>query len=194
MADFTDIPSQGPLAPGKSKTYTFRLTQHGTTWYHSHLSAQYGDGLLGAIVINGPTTFNYDVDLGSYTVTDWFYQSAFVESIAASNNLQQPVGPAQAPPAGDNILINGTNKNANGGGAYGKVSIVKGKNYLLRLINTSMDAMIKVSLDGHRFTVVASDLVPITPYTTDWVLLGVGILDAVSFFSRHLLNLCRSTL
>ncbi|MCJ1426817.1 hypothetical protein MMC29_004720 [Sticta canariensis] len=172
--DGVDGITECPLAPGKSKTYTFRLTQHGTTWYHSHLSAQYGDGLLGALVINGPTTSDYDVDLGSYTVTDWFYQSAFVESIAALNNLQQPVGPAQAPPVGDNILINGTNKNANGGGAYGKVSIVKGKKYLLRLINTSMDAMIRVSLDGHRFTVVASDLVPITPYTTDWVLLGIG--------------------
>lgn len=192
MADFTDIRAQGPLAPGKSKTYTFRLTQHGTTWYHSHLSAQYGDGLLGALVINGPTTANYDVDLGSYTVTDWFYQSAFVESIIANNNLNSI--PPAGPPAGDNILINGTNKNADGGGAYGKVSIVKGKKYLLRLINTSMDAMIRVSLDGHRFTVVASDLVPITPYTTDWVLLGIGILGTVFFFSRHLLNLCRSTL
>lgn len=190
MADFTDNRAQGPLAPGKSKTYTFKLTQHGTTWYHSHLSAQYGDGLLGALVINGPTTAPYDVDLGSYTVTDWFYESAFVESITAINNLQI----RSAPPPGDNILVNGTNKNKDGGGAYDKVSIVKGKKYLLRLINTSMDAMIKVSLDGHPFQVVASDLVPITPYTTDWVLLGIGMFDAVFLFSRHLLNLCRSTL
>ena len=105
MADFTDNRAQGPLAPGKSKTYTFKLTQHGTTWYHSHLSAQYGDGLLGALVINGPTTAPYDVDLGSYTVTDWFYESAFVESITAINNLQI----RSAPPPGDNILVNGTN-------------------------------------------------------------------------------------
>lgn len=178
MPDFTDIRAQGPLAPSKSKTYTFRLTQHGTTWYHSHLSAQYGDGLLGALVINGPATSNYDVDLGSYTVTDWFYKSAFVESIQANANLQLGLGP----PAGNNILINGTNQNTNGGGTYDKVSIVKGKKYLLRLINTSMDAMIRVSLDGHPFTVVASDLVPIVPYTTDWVLLGIGIPDTFFLF------------
>lgn len=175
------------MAPGKSKTYTFKLTQHGTTWYHSHFSAQYGDGLLGALVINGPATSNYDIDLGSYTVTDWFYKSAFVESIVANANLQ--ANPGLPPPAGDNILVNGTNKNSNGGGAYGRVSIVKGKKYLLRLINTSMDAMIRVSLDGHRFTVVSSDLVPIIPYTTDWVLLGIGIPDAFDFRFKTLAEL-----
>lgn len=163
------------MAPGKSKTYTFKLTQHGTTWYHSHFSAQYGDGLLGALIINGPATSNYDIDLGTYTVSDWYYRSAFVESLIATSNLQIQRGP----PPGDNIVVNGTNKNANGGGAYGKVSLVKGKKYLLRLINTSMDAQIRVSLDGHRFTVVASDLVPIVPYTTDWVLLGIGMPNAL---------------
>ena len=28
----------------------------GTSWYHSHFSAQYGDGTWGAIVIKGPST------------------------------------------------------------------------------------------------------------------------------------------
>lgn len=141
------------------------------------MSAQYGDGILGALIINGPATSNYDVDLGSYTVSDWFYQSAFVESIQANTNLAN----RQAPPPGDNILVNGTNKNKSGGGAYNKVSIVKGKTYLLRLINTSMDAMIRVSLDGHPFTVVSSDLVPIVPYTSDWVFIGIGMLDVIVF-------------
>lgn len=173
----TDVGVEGPLAPGKSKTYTFNLTQHGTTWYHSHLSAQYGDGILGALVINGPATSNYDVDLGSYTVSDWFYQTAFVESDIAESNFQIPV----PPPRGDTILVNGTNKNENGGGSYDKVSIVKGKKYLLRLINTSMDAMIRVSLDGHSFTVVSADLVPIVPYSTDWLFIAIGRPDAFMF-------------
>lgn len=175
----TDVGVEGPLAPGKSKTYTFNLTQHGTTWYHSHLSAQYGDGILGALVINGPATSNYDIDLGSYTVTDWYYQTAFVESDIANINFNNPTPSGPLP--GDNILVNGTNKNASGGGAYGKVSIVKGKKYLLRLINTSMDAAIRVSLDGHPFTVVSADLVPIVPYPADWVLIGIGMPDAFVF-------------
>lgn len=29
-----------PLAPGDSKTYTWRATAYGTSWYHSHYSNQ----------------------------------------------------------------------------------------------------------------------------------------------------------
>lgn len=59
------------LAPGDTKTYTFRASQYGTTWYHSHFSSQYGDGVVGTIIIDGPATANYDIDLGSYTLQDW---------------------------------------------------------------------------------------------------------------------------
>lgn len=160
-----------PLAPGDSKTYTFQATQFGTTWYHSHFSAQYGDGAFGAIVINGPASANYDIDLGPYMVNDYYYETAWKVGIQAHNNLQS----GQAPPNADTILINGTNKNANGGGAYSKfTNLVKGKKYRLRLINTSADNNILVSLDNHPFTVITSDLVPIKPYATNWVLLAIG--------------------
>ena len=45
--DGTNGLTECPLAPGQSKTYTFQATQFGTTWYHSHFSSQYGDGVLG---------------------------------------------------------------------------------------------------------------------------------------------------
>lgn len=32
--------TQCPLAPGDSSTYTWKATQYGTTWYHSHFSMQ----------------------------------------------------------------------------------------------------------------------------------------------------------
>lgn len=35
------------------------------------------DGLLGAIKINGPTSMNYDVDLGPVLITDHFHKTAF---------------------------------------------------------------------------------------------------------------------
>ena len=161
----------GPLAPGKTKTYTFRCTQQGTTWYHSHYSSQYGMGVFGGLIINGPASANYDTDLGTYTVNDWYYQTAFQIQFETDADLQRGAGP---PPA-NTILINGTNKNANGGGSYGRVVIESGKRYLLRLINTSLDNQIRVSLDGHPFTVITSDLVPIHPYNTNWILLGIGM-------------------
>ena len=52
---FDGVPSvqQCPIAPGSSFTYTFQATVYGTSWYHSHYSAQYADGLAGPIVIHG---------------------------------------------------------------------------------------------------------------------------------------------
>lgn len=38
---------QCPIAPGKCLTYTFLADLYGSSWYHSHYSAQYNAGLLG---------------------------------------------------------------------------------------------------------------------------------------------------
>jgi Multicopper oxidase len=44
----------------------------------------------------------------------------------------------------------------------------------MRLINPSSDAFQKISIDGHQFTVLAYDFVPIQPYQTDLITLGIG--------------------
>jgi FtsP/CotA-like multicopper oxidase with cupredoxin domain len=170
IQDGTNGLTECPLAPGDSKTYTWQATQFGTSWYHSHFSTQYGDGVVGSIQINGPATSNYDIDLGAYPIQDWYYDTAYQLDNIATVNLQSGLGP---PPA-DNVLINGTNKNAASGGSYNLVTLKKGKKHRLRLINTSVDNNIRVSLDNHPFTVISSDFVPIHPYTTNWILLGIG--------------------
>ena len=55
---------QCPIAPDVSFTYKFRADLYGTSWYHSHYSAQYAGGLFGPMVIHGPKNVPYDVDLG----------------------------------------------------------------------------------------------------------------------------------
>lgn len=160
-----------PLAPGETKTYKFLATQHGTTWYHSHFSNQYGEGAFGSMVIEGPASANYDVDLGPLIVQDYYYETSWRVGVQSHNNLQN----RRPPPPGDTILLNGTNKNSAGGGAYfSPQKLVAKKKYRLRLINTSVDNNIRVSLDNHPFQVISSDLIPIKPYNTNWVLLAVG--------------------
>jgi FtsP/CotA-like multicopper oxidase with cupredoxin domain len=86
------------------------------------------------------------------------------------------------PPASQNNLINGkmnfpcanTTKTCTPNAGISKFFFKSGKKYLLRLINTSSDAMQKFSIDGHKFTVVSQDFVPIKPYSTDLITLGVG--------------------
>lgn len=84
--DGTNGITECPIAPGESKTYTFLCTQFGTSWYHSHFSAQYGDGIVGSIVIYGPATANYDVDLGALPITDWYYNTAYQGALYAEQN------------------------------------------------------------------------------------------------------------
>jgi FtsP/CotA-like multicopper oxidase with cupredoxin domain len=165
--DGTNGVTECPIPPGGSRTYTFLLTQFGSSWYHSHHSAQYGDGVLGPIVIAGPATSNYDIDLGAMPITDWYYQTAFQKSVLAAIP-----GP---PPVADNGLINGTMLNPSGsGGAYNKVTLTSGKKYRLRLINTSVDNHFRVSLDNHNLTVIQADFVPTQPYVAEWIFLGIG--------------------
>ncbi|KKZ61340.1 hypothetical protein EMCG_04059 [[Emmonsia] crescens] len=115
-----------------------------------------------AIVISGPASANYDIDLGTMPIQDWYYRTAWQNSLIG------------IPPVADNGLINGTMVNANGGGKYHENTIKKGKSYLLRLINTSVDNYFKVHLDNHLFTVISSDFVPIVPYKTDWLFIAIA--------------------
>ncbi|KAL9090642.1 MAG: hypothetical protein Q9159_001889 [Coniocarpon cinnabarinum] len=166
--DGTNGLTECPIAPGQSETYTWQATQYGTSWYHSHYSAQYGDGVSGPIVINGPATANYDIDSGAMPVTDWYYTPAFTVSRLYNTSLQA----GSAAPEADTILINGTN--GLNGGSYNVVNFQSGKVHRMRLINTGVDAQLRVSIDGHNMTVIAADFVPITPITADSVLLGNG--------------------
>lgn len=51
--------------------YRFRADSHGTSWYHSHYSAQYTAGVAGPIQIYGPSEQDYDIDLGPVMLSDW---------------------------------------------------------------------------------------------------------------------------
>ncbi len=48
------------------------------------------------------------------------------------------------------------------------------KRYLLRIINTSFETQFVFSIDNHNLTVVTADFVPIQPYSTHSILVGIG--------------------
>ncbi|KAL8968918.1 MAG: hypothetical protein Q9183_002246, partial [Haloplaca sp. 2 TL-2023] len=101
---------QCPIAPGKSLTYTFKADLFGTSWYHSHYSAQYAGGAFGG-----------------------------------------------TPNAG-----------------IAKFSFTSGKTHRLRLINAGSEGLIRFTIDNHNMLVFAQDFVPVVPYTTNVVTLGIG--------------------
>ncbi|KAF2084453.1 multicopper oxidase [Saccharata proteae CBS 121410] len=163
--------SDCPIPPGSSAVYKWKATQYGTSWYHSHHSAQYADGVLGPIVIDGPATAPYDVDLGPLVLTDIYNAS---EGGAFALNWQAQHSTTGAPPTPANILVNGDMVNATGGGEYLKTTVTKGQRYRMRIINSAVDTFFYFSIDGHTFDVITSDFVPIQPIEKEWIVLALG--------------------
>lgn len=54
------------------------------------------------------------------------------------------------------------------------MTFVSGTTYRIRLVNTAVDGHFEFSIDGHEFQVIATDFVPIVPYTTDSVSVSIG--------------------
>ncbi|KAK3368390.1 Cupredoxin [Podospora didyma] len=158
-----------PIPPGHSKQYDFHVTQYGTSWYHSHYSNQYGNGVVGSLIVNGPSSANWDIDLGPYMMNDYYWETA--DRLTLRAELVANGGP----PDSDNIMFRGKNVHPTGtGGSYDRITLTPGKKHLLRLINASVDNSLTVSLVGHNFTVIATDLVAVTPTVRNKLFLGVG--------------------
>lgn len=99
--DGVNAVSQCPIAPGDKFTYRFKTWQYGTSWYHSHYSLQYGDGMLGPLTIHGPATAPFDHPVDPILMTDWNHRSAFMDF---QGELEGNI------PKMDSILLNGNGK------------------------------------------------------------------------------------
>ncbi|KAH7631021.1 multicopper oxidase-domain-containing protein [Sordaria sp. MPI-SDFR-AT-0083] len=157
-----------PIAPGDTFTYRFRAMQYGSAWYHSHYSLQYGDGLLGPITIYGPSTANFEENeaFKPLLLTDWNHRSVFEDW-----PLMLESGEA---PSMTNILINGVGQFGSHTPDKYTLFLDEGKKHLLILINTAVDTTFVFSIDNHTLEVVEMDFVPIVPYNTTNLKIGIG--------------------
>ena len=177
---FDGVPSvqQCPIAPGKTMVYTFKADLYGTSWYHSHYSAQYAGGLAGPMIIYGPKNKAYDKDLGPVMLSDWYHDEYF-------SIVKKVVGvPPSPPPRSDNNLINGkmdydcskapAGVSCTPNAGISKFKFTTGKTHRLRLINPGSEGIQRFRIDNHTMTVIANDFVPVKPYDTKVVTLGIG--------------------
>jgi len=179
---YEGVPAVGmcPIAPGNSFQYMIRADLYGTSWYHSHYSAQYAGGALGPMIIHGPVQeeADYDLDVGPVILSDWYHSEYF-------KLVEQTMAPASEnlfPPQSNNVLINGKNNypcanttlDCTPNAGLSRFNFTSKRRHRLRLINTSAEAVMKFSIDGHNMTIFENDFVPIVPYTTNVVTLGVG--------------------
>lgn len=113
-------------------------------------------------------------------MTDWYHKSYndIVKAMLAPNGSPRVVS--------DNNLINGKmnfvcstkaagdNTPCVDNAGISKFRFKKGKTHRLRLINSGAEGVQRFTIDGHNLTVIANDFVPVKPYTTNIVTLGVG--------------------
>jgi FtsP/CotA-like multicopper oxidase with cupredoxin domain len=176
-SEYDGVPAitQCPIAPGDSFTYRWTATNYGTSWYHSHYAIQAWEGVVGTMVIHGPTSKSWDVDAGTIFLQDWSHKT--VDSMY--DDAQDAVG--GGPRTMDNGLINGKNTwgvqgthNQTGERFELPVKFEPGKTYLLRLINGAIQSTYKFFIDGHELEVIGMDFTNIVPYKTDIVNIQIG--------------------
>ncbi|KAI0550476.1 multicopper oxidase-domain-containing protein [Xylaria curta] len=172
------VPSihQCPIAPGETFVYKFRAEEYGTSWWHAHYSGQYMDGAFGPMIFHGPENFKYDIDLGPILLTDYTHIEYFSYLLAlyhippdflpVDNNLINGKMPFNCSLSHGTICVNDASRSV--------FKFATGKTHLLRLINAGNSGIQKFSIDNHDLLVVTNDFVPIRPYKTNVVTLGVG--------------------
>lgn len=102
---FDGVPylTQCPIPFGETFRYTFKASNEGTHFYHSHAGQQKADGAYGALIVRGLEENQnmklYDCDLPEHTmlVADWMHQNA---------NSYMP-GKVRRSSLSESILING---------------------------------------------------------------------------------------
>ncbi|ESZ98936.1 lcc1, laccase [Sclerotinia borealis F-4128] len=148
-AQYDGVPgvTQCPIAPGGTLTYKFHADNYGSSWYHSHFILQYGDGLFGPLVINGPATANYDVDLGALFLK--LESCACPIALGQSQDRSTPNSHYRSHERDKHLQRS-------------------------RLVNTAVDGHMQFSIDGHSFAIITNDFVPIVPYNATSLLVSIN--------------------
>ena len=142
-----------PIASGLSFEHNFPAELYGTSYWNSHYRSQFLIGLTGPVVIYGPNTTTYDIDLGPAQLSDWYHE--YYEALLG--RLTVPLSEDPEYLYSKNILINGKNHfNCSNAGdsmcemaPISRFNLTSGKTHRLCLINTSAESLLKISLDGH---------------------------------------------
>jgi FtsP/CotA-like multicopper oxidase with cupredoxin domain len=167
--------TQCPIAPGHSFTYRFNVTgQSGTYWYHSHVSMQASDGLVGPLIIHprdgekkGLQKVPYEQDR-VVMLSDHYYDLSselLMQYLAPGSENDEPVPPS--------ALINGRNtrncsdlpnRNCSSTGVSNALFDLSTEiNTRLRIINVGAFAEFQLQIDEHEFQVTEVDGTDVHP-------------------------------
>ncbi|KAF2138110.1 multicopper oxidase [Aplosporella prunicola CBS 121167] len=149
--------TQCAVLPGNNFTYNFTVNQSGTYRYHSHVKAQYPDGLRGPLIVRdseSPYKDQYDEEI-VLTFSDWYHERIPV----LMKQFLSVTNPTGAEPVPNSALINDTQNLT--------VSMTPGKTYMFRLVNMGAFAAQYVWFEGHTMSIIEVDGVYTEPAEAD---------------------------
>ncbi|KAI0092237.1 multicopper oxidase 2A [Irpex rosettiformis] len=165
------------IPPGQFLVYNFTLGEfYGTTWWHSHFSTQYTDGLTGALVI-------HPLDPAPKNIPTWDGE-IMVQMADVYHNFSQELLDAYLSPSGidgnpgdepvpDSGSLNGLGQ-WGGGGDYFNFTLEDNKTYRIRLVNSGSFAPIRFSIDYHPLTIIEVDGTFVKPYVVTGLTIAVA--------------------
>jgi len=193
--------TQAPIGAGKAFTYEFTVPDPGTYFYHPHSGVQLDRGLYGALLVDeAADPGGYDVEW-TVVLDDWVDGTGRTPD-RVLKELTAVAGGGAADPGQDmgGMVMGGMDMGSGMGEAMtspllggagdiayphylanGRVPAAPvtltarpGQRARLRLVNAGSDTAFRVALGGHRLTITHSDGFPVTPVTTDALLIGMG--------------------
>ena len=157
-----------PVAPSAGRLYTFDVPMGsaGTYWYHPHAhtttTLQVGHGLAAPLIVRSA-----DDPLGALPE-----RTLMITSLALDQNGQVAVNTMSSGGMGTMMTTGAGDLLVNGQKLPG-LAMTPGATERWRILNATADRYLRLSLDGHRFTVVGTDgglLARPLPGLTDWLL------------------------
>ncbi len=131
--------TQDPIAPGETFVYEFKLHQHGTFFYHSHMAMQEMMGMIGLFIMHPeePYTPRVDRDFGLI-----FQEWAILPNSTVPNTLS--------------MEFNWLTINGKAAPATTPLLVKLGERVRIRMVNMGMDHH-PIHLHGNTFCTVATE-------------------------------------
>ena len=166
--------------------YRLQLLHAGTFFYHSHIPLQYGDGLLGSLIVDPAEAvdpvramYTYDEERLVF-LNEWFHADA---AVLAATALAVPadVWRLNSPRS---VLINGRGRcdcadavpanHCNANAPLEVLSVTPGYRYRLRIIAAGTRVALSFHIEGHTLTVVQAQGEPVEPIEVEQLELAIG--------------------
>lgn len=152
------------IKPGERFSYSFKVNDSGTYWYHSHYRPvldQVDNGLYAPFIVKAPEDDLYSGD-HVLVLDDWY--------LDANGNRLEGTARGDMERFGNIETVNGKT-----GSAIEPLVLRKGELHKLRFINASTAAVHTIKISGHKFRVTHTDgRSLVEPYETDTITLSPG--------------------